>query len=138
MRACIRTAGSSAAPTAISPSSRRRARNRKGAGPAQVRRLLFASDGSEAIAQGSAHAVRLERLRLADDVRSDQGTAARRRALAGLDPIVVVLEVGVALFQPQRPFAGPHNLAAAATAIAPSVAFAGFGDAVGCICCRHT
>src|SRR3546814_15272012 len=82
MRACIRTAGSSAAPTAISPSSRRRARNRKGAGPAQVRRLLFASDGSEAIAQGSAHAVRLERLRIADDVRSDQGTAARRRALS--------------------------------------------------------
>src|SRR3546814_15972495 len=99
MRACIRTAGSSAAPTAISPSSRRRARNRKGAGPAQVRRLLFASDGSEAIAQGSAHAVRLERLRIADDVRSVQGTAARRRALAGLDPIVVVLEVGVEIFQ---------------------------------------
>src|SRR3546814_18607532 len=99
MRACIRTAGSSAAPTAISPSSRRRARNRKGAGPAQVRRLLFASDGSEAIAQGYAHAVRRERLRIADDVRSDQGTAARRRALAGHDPIVVGLKIGAVILQ---------------------------------------
>src|SRR3546814_4986928 len=54
---------------------------------------------------------------------SYQGIAGRRRTLPGLDPIIVVLEVGVEIFEAQRQLVGHHHLGPAPDAIAPGVAF---------------
>src|SRR3546814_15838252 len=51
--------------------------------------------------------------------------------LPGLDPISVVLEVGVEIFEAQRQLVGHHHLGPAPDAIAPGVAFTRVGKAVG-------
>src|SRR3546814_8325050 len=89
---------------------------------------LSAPKRSEAVAQRPAHAVRLE-IRIA---ASDVGPAAiqqewvgrRRGAGSDIHDIILVLDVGVQIFEPQPDIVRDHHLGAAADGITPGVGLA--------------